>query len=188
MGDKATWRRLIRAGLAVAAALPLAACSVAGLPTIALQPAQKPVATARLAAASAPPANILAYAEPGPATQSAGPAAINRLIDKYASHYGVPAALIHRVVRRESNYNPRARNGAYWGLMQISHATARSMGYRGEASGLLDADTNLRYAVKYLRGAYLVADGDHATAQRFYMRGYYYDAKRRGMLDATGLR
>ena len=188
MGSEATLRRVVRVGLAFAAAAALAGCSVAGLPKIALQPAPKPVATARVQSASAPATSVLAYAEPGPATPTAGPAAINALIDKYAAHYSVPAALIHRVVKRESNYNPRARNGAYYGLMQISHATARSMGYRGEASGLLDADTNLRYAVKYLRGAYLVADGDHATAQRFYMRGYYYDAKRRGMLDVTGLR
>ena len=44
--------------------------------------------------------------------------------------------------------------------MQISHATARSMGYSGSPAGLLDADTNLKYAVKYLRGAYLEVLGD----------------------------
>jgi hypothetical protein len=52
---------------------------------------------------------------------------------------------------------------------------------------LLDADTNLRYAVKYLRGAYLVADGDHRRADRLYQTGYYYDAKRKGLLTETGL-
>jgi soluble lytic murein transglycosylase-like protein len=61
------------------------------------------------------------------------------------------------------------------------------MGYRGPASGLLDAETNLKYAVRYLRGAYLVANGNFDQAVGFYARGYYYDAKRRGMLEATGL-
>ncbi len=94
---------------------------------------------------------------------------------------------MRRVVKRESNFNPRARNRVYWGLMQIRHDTARGMGYEGTAQGLLDAETNLKYAVKYLRGAYIVADGNHDLAVRFYARGYYYDAKRMGMLDETGL-
>ena len=112
---------------------------------------------------------------------------VDRLIAKYADIYEVPEELVRRVVRRESNFNPRARNRVYWGLMQIRHDTARGMGYEGDASGLLDAETNLKYAVKYLRGAYLVAGGDHDRAVRFYSRGYYYDAKRMGMLGETGL-
>lgn len=112
---------------------------------------------------------------------------VDRLIAKYAAHYEVPESLVRRVVRRESNFNPAARNGPYWGLMQILHQTARGMGYDGTAQGLLDAETNLKYAVKYLRGAYLVAEGNHDQAVRYYARGYYYDAKRRGLLEATGL-
>lgn len=109
------------------------------------------------------------------------------MIDHYARAYDVPPSLVHRVVQRESRYNPRARNGPYWGLMQILPATARTMGYRGSPRGLLDPDTNLRYGVKYLRGAWLLADGSEARAVMWYSRGYYYEAKRRGMLHATGL-
>ncbi|HEY6632078.1 MAG TPA: lytic transglycosylase domain-containing protein [Rhizobiaceae bacterium] len=112
---------------------------------------------------------------------------VDRLIAKYAALYEVPETLVRRVVKRESNFNPVARNRVYWGLMQIRHDTARGMGYQGNAQGLLDAETNLKYAVKYLRGAYLTADGNHDLAVRYYARGYYYDAKRRGMLDETGL-
>lgn len=112
---------------------------------------------------------------------------VDRLIAKYAAHYEVPESLVRRVVKRESNFNPQARNGPYWGLMQILPQTAKGMGYKGTAQGLLDAETNLKYAVKYLRGAYLVADGNHDQAVRFYARGYYYDAKRMGLLDETGL-
>src|SRR5690606_18405718 len=72
------------------------------------------------------------------------------LIDKWARHYDAPPALVHRVVQRESGYNPRARNGPYYGLMQILPQTAATMGHRGPPSSLLDADTNLQFGVKYL--------------------------------------
>ena len=85
---------------------------------------------------------------------------VDRLIAKYAAEYEVPETLVRRVVKRESNFNPRARNRVYWGLMQIRHDTARGMGYEGNANGLLDAETNLKYAVKYLRGAWIVAEGN----------------------------
>ncbi len=110
------------------------------------------------------------------------------LIEKYAALYEVPVELVHRVVKRESTHNPAARNGPYYGLMQILPATARGMGYQGKPEGLLDAETNLKYAVKYLRGAWLLSDGSHDRAVQWYARGYYYEAKRRGMLKETGLR
>ena len=116
-----------------------------------------------------------------------GSSEVDRLISRYATVYEVPEVLVRRVVKRESNFNPSAYNGGHYGLMQIKPATARTMGFRGEPRGLLDAETNLTYAVKYLRGAYMVADGNHDRAVRFYASGYYYDAKRRGMLEATGL-
>jgi hypothetical protein len=107
------------------------------------------------------------------------------LIIKHATANSVPAALVHRIIIRESRYNPRAvgRGGAM-GLMQIKHGTARALGYAGPPAGLLDADTNLTYGVRYLAGAYRVAGGDQNRAVGFYARGYYYDAKRRGMLGA----
>jgi len=113
--------------------------------------------------------------------------ALRALINKYAQVYDVPAALVHRVVIRESTHRPSARNGPYYGLMQILPQTARTMGFHGPDAGLLDAETNLKYAVKYLRGAWLLADGNFDTAVKWYSQGYYYEAKRRGMLRETGL-
>lgn len=113
---------------------------------------------------------------------------LRRLINKWADHYEVPRDLVHRQIIRESNHRPEARNGPYYGLMQILPQTARTMGYRGPAEGLLDADTNLQYAVKYLRGAWLVSGGDKDEAMMWYARGYYYEAKRLGLLEETGLR
>ncbi len=173
-------------GLAAAAiaALVLCGCSMAGLN---LTPANKPLT---VALAETPPEadadsfEPLAFAE-GPRRGSAG---VNDLIAKYAAYYDVPEGLIHRVVKRESGYNPGARNGPYYGLMQISAATARTMGYGGTPAGLLDPDTNLRYAVKYLRGAWIMGGYSQEAAVRHYARGYYYDAKRMGLLEETGLR
>lgn len=119
---------------------------------------------------------------------SVGPADVNALIAYYARQYDVPEALVHRVVRRESNYNPQARNGPYYGLMQILPQTARTMGHRGEPGELLDASTNLRYGVKYLRGAWMLSRGNYDTAVSWCAKGYYYEAKRRGMLVETGLK
>ena len=113
---------------------------------------------------------------------------LRRQIQKYANLYDVPVDLVQRIVIRESTHNPRAQNGRYYGLMQIDPRTAATMGYSGHPDGLLDAETNLKYGVKYLRGAWLVSDGDRDEAVGWYARGYYYEAKRKGLLEETGLR
>src|SRR5829696_5336351 len=93
---------------------------------------------------------------------------LNVLISHYAKAHGVPEALLHRVIRFESNYNPSALSRGNYGLMQIRHATARGMGYRGPPGGLLNAETNLTYGVPYLANAYRVADGDAERAIALY--------------------
>ena len=109
-------------------------------------------------------------------------------INRWADHYGLPRGLVHRLAIRESTHRPWARNDPYWGLLQILPQTARNMGFQGKNSDLLDADTNLQYGLKYLKGAYIVADGDWDGAIKWYARGYYYEAKRKGLLYETGLR
>lgn len=111
---------------------------------------------------------------------------MDALIESHAKANGIPADLVHRIIRRESRYNARAvgRGGAM-GLMQIKHPTARGLGYAGAPSGLLDADTNLTYGVRYLAGAYRVANGDSSRAVAYFARGYYYEAKRKGLNRRT---
>lgn len=112
---------------------------------------------------------------------------MRRLIRAAAAEHDIPEALLHRVIQRESDYRAGARNGPYYGLMQILPATARSMGFRGAPADLLDPAVNLRYAGRYLRGAWLVADGDMDAAVMHYARGYYYAARDRCLLVETGL-
>ena len=99
--------------------------------------------------------------------------ALDAMIARHAAANGLPVELVHRVVVRESRYNPRARNGGNLGLMQIKYATARGAGYIGSAAGLLDAETNLTYAVRYLAGAYRAAGGNARRAVAYYAGGYH---------------
>ena len=61
--------------------------------------------------------------------------------------------------------------------MQIKYETARGMGYKGEARGLLDRQVNLTYGIPYLANAYHLADGNENRATALYRGGYYYLAK-----------
>ncbi len=105
---------------------------------------------------------------------------LDSLIAKYAAANDLPEALLRRVIKRESGGNARVIYKGNYGLMQIKLATARSMGYGGDAAGLLDADTNMTYAAKYLAGAYHAAGGNADRAVHYYAAGYYYAAKRMG--------
>ena len=163
--------RLPRAFAALGLTLVLGACSTTDpkLPTAAAIPV--PEAAPRVAATEA---------KPGAKTSDKS---VDGLITKYSLAYAVPESLVRRVVHRESRGNPQARNGPYWGLMQLLPATARGLGHDGSAKELLDAETNLKYGVKYLAGAYKVADNNPDQAVRYYSRGYYYQAKQKGMLS-----
>ena len=69
--------------------------------------------------AETPAARSIARAAPARNT------ALDAAIARHAAANGLPAELVHRVVIRESGYNPRASNAGNIGLMQIRHATAR---------------------------------------------------------------
>jgi soluble lytic murein transglycosylase-like protein len=107
---------------------------------------------------------------------------VDTLISKHAQRYGLPESLLRRVVKRESGGNPHLRHGPYLGLMQMRLDTARGMGYNGGAEGLLDANTSLTYGAAYLANAWRVSGGNPDRAVSLYSGGYYYEAKRKGML------
>ena len=105
------------------------------------------------------------------------------LLADYAKRYDMPETLLRRIVKQESGFNPAARHGPYWGLMQLRLDTARGVGYRGTGAGLLDPDTNLTYGAAYLANAWRVSGGHEGRAMSLYRGGYYYEAKRRRLLD-----
>ena len=119
----------------IAMALVLAGCSMAGIKPL---PGNRTAsaAIASFAPVAPTPAGHVpkaAAVPPAPGAMLLGYAgsergALDGLIAHYAAEYDVPEHLVRRVIVRESGYNPAARNGPYYGLMQISHATARGMG------------------------------------------------------------
>jgi hypothetical protein len=100
------------------------------------------------------------------------------LVAKHAAANGLPEHLVHRVIRIESRGNAAVVHRGNYGLMQIRLGTARGVGYSGDAKGLLDPDTNLTYAVRYLAGAYRAAGCDADRTVKYYQRGYYGAARR----------
>src|SRR5256714_8733298 len=112
-----------------------------------------------------------------PQAQAQSRAQYDVLVATHARANNLPEALVHRVIVRESKYRPDlVGRGGTIGLMQIKLATARGLGYKGDAAGLHDPDTNLAYGVKYLAGAFRAAEGDHARAIRYFASGYYFVA------------
>ena len=109
-------------------------------------------------------------------------AALDEAIIRQAHKHGVPEKLVRRIVMRESKYNAHAHNRAFWGLMQISYPTAKSMGFKGKPRDLLDPFVNLTYAVPYLANAFIIAGKEEDAAVRLYASGYYQTAKSRGLL------
>jgi transglycosylase-like protein with SLT domain len=114
-----------------------------------------------------------------PEAEAQSRAAYEKMVAVHAQANRVPEALVHRVIVRESKYHPDLiGRGGTIGLMQIKLATARGLGYTGDAEGLRDPETNLTYGVKYLAGAYRAAESNHDRAVHLYASGYYEVAKR----------
>ena len=96
-----------------------------------------------------------------PAATGAPETTLRHRIAAHAKAAGLPAELAEAVVRHESRFNPKARGRhGEIGLMQIKPQTARGLGYRGTAAGLYDVETNLKWGMAYLAGAYKLAGGD----------------------------
>jgi soluble lytic murein transglycosylase-like protein len=108
---------------------------------------------------------------------------LDSLIARHAAANNIHEALLRRIIKRESGGNPRVISKGNYGLMQIRLGTARAMGYQGTAAGLLDADTNMTYAVKYLAGAYHTAGGNADRTVHYYAAGYYFAAKSKSHFD-----
>lgn len=98
---------------------------------------------------------------------------LQALVAKYAAAEGIPFSLAHGVVMVESRYNPRATGkGGYIGLMQLSYRTAKGMGFSGSRAALYEPETNIKYGVKYLAGAYRQAGGNMCVTVSKYQGGH----------------
>jgi soluble lytic murein transglycosylase-like protein len=110
---------------------------------------------------------------------------------------GLPAEIADAVATVESGYDFRAigRVGEI-GLMQVLPSTARLLGFEGTLAELAAPDTNIRYGVAYLAGAWRLAETDlcrtvmkyragHAE-ERYSYRSVDYCRRVRAVLAAQG--
>lgn len=113
------------------------------------------------------------HREPRKQPVSASPAASSgrpfaQLIDAAAQTHGLPAALLHAVVRVESGYDPNARSpkGAA-GLMQLMPGTARELG----VEDVWDPAANIDGGARYLKRMLDLFDNDLSLALAAYNAG-----------------
>lgn len=103
-----------------------------------------------------------AIARPGLTPVAARPFA--DLIETVALRHGIDPALVHAVVKAESNYRPTAKShvGAR-GLMQLMPSTAKDLGVNSVKT-LFDPQANLEAGVQYLKFLLARFDLDNAIA------------------------
>lgn len=122
-----------------------------------------------------------ALAMPIQAQHAAAPAVrpvapdLRALVARQAAVHGVPAPLAHAVVTLESRYRPHIVHRGNYGLMQIRFGTARALGYRGAPAGLLNAETNVRFGMKYLARGWKASGGDVCRTIAHYQTGRIVD-------------
>lgn len=76
---------------------------------------------------------------------------IDEIVNQTAAAYGLDPALVHSIIRVESNYNPYAvSNKGAQGLMQLIPATARRMGVANSFSVRDNIEAGVKY-YKYLK-------------------------------------
>src|SRR5215203_4499751 len=132
-----------------------------------------------------------------PQTYTAARSRYLALITSEAEQRGLPAALADAVAQVESRYSPNAVGSlGEVGLMQIRPRTAALLGYKGEAAGLAEPETNVRLGVAYLARAWQLANGDVCRALMKYRAGWgeermtplsvEYCRRARGHLAAIG--
>lgn len=95
------------------------------------------------------------------------------IIQREATAYGLPPALLDAVMAVESGYNPAVvgMDGEI-GLMQVMPATARMLGFTGTHAQLADPQVNIHYGAEYLAGAWRLAGEDVCTATMKYRAGH----------------
>jgi soluble lytic murein transglycosylase-like protein len=127
---------------------------------------------APVAATTVPDPETTASLAPGVGAVAAARHKVLPLIEKAAQEHQLPPALLEAVVRIESRFNPNARNAGAIGLMQIKLATARGIGFTGDATALAKPETNLHWGAKYLARAYRLSNGDTCMTLARYQGGH----------------
>lgn len=99
-----------------------------------------------------------------------GVSELDPLVQQAAKKYGIPAALVHAVIQRESSGKPSAASGTGpVGLMQISKSLAKDYGYKLEDR--LDPAKNIDMGARYIKDNLKAFNGDVRKAMVGYSEG-----------------
>lgn len=95
------------------------------------------------------------------------------MIHRAAQKYRLDPLLVARIIKLESDFNPRERSGRdAMGLMQVRRGHARN------GDNLYDPETNLKYGCRILREYVNEFDGDMHKGLSAYLHGPIYVANR----------
>jgi soluble lytic murein transglycosylase-like protein len=93
----------------------------------------------------------------------------------------VPGALLLAICMQETGlnntYHTNDGNSTSFGVCQIKFQTARNIGYKGSAMGLMVPSTNARWAAEYLKYQIDRYDGDWCMAVAAYNAGSFNNSK-----------
>jgi soluble lytic murein transglycosylase-like protein len=112
----------------------------------------------------------------GKAAEDATADEYRRLVAREAEALKMPAKVAEAFVEVESGYDA-ARKGddGRIGLTQINLRIARQYGFKGSEKDLADPETNVRWGLKYLAGAYRKAGGDVCRTTAKFVSGHTVD-------------
>ena len=125
---------------------------------------EKVIAPVAVTNAPAAPAVEEKHARP-----PAGPASnIDEAVERIAAQHALPPALLHSVIKVESNYNPYAISSAgAQGMMQLIPSTARRFG----VSNVFNPVENIQGGARYLRYLLDLYKGNYPLALAAYNSG-----------------
>lgn len=99
-----------------------------------------------------------------------------------AKKAGVNGALLLAICSHESGLNnvlvPHDGGSPTYGICQIKHGTAQMLGYKGNENGLMNPETNAKWAAKYLKYQKNRYDGAWVKAVAAYNSGTYNESKK----------
>jgi soluble lytic murein transglycosylase-like protein len=103
-------------------------------------------------------------------------AGLEDLVRRAAAARGMPEAVAFAVVAVESGWDPK-KKGAEGGigLMQVVPRIARQFGFRGRDAALWDPETNVKWGMAYVGGAYRKAGGDLCRTAMKIAGGHYVE-------------
>jgi soluble lytic murein transglycosylase-like protein len=154
-------------------------------------PQQKPVEQ-KDAANDQPGADkvVVAVADPEAKPAASADALKNKyrdMVEAEAKKQGLPPKFALAFVEVASNWNAKKRgDDTMTGLTQIRLRTAKQFGYKGDQDELWDPETNIRWGLRYLSGAYKKVDGDQCKALMKWQGGYLADSMTKPVQQLCG--